>query len=131
MTLGDKNLVKNLKSKVGKNNYVHTEFDPTTRKVFAPNKFNRGPRPNKPTFDLPTASIIPKEDSTEEEEKIVRANFTGLSDEDLFGPAFLYEEPELFVEKRYFPSKLIKKGMTTLHEKTIIKKITIKENTTK
>ena len=34
----------------------------------------------------------------------MRANFTGLSDDDLFGPAFLYEEPELFIEKKLLPT---------------------------
>ena len=34
----------------------------------------------------------------------MRANFTGLTDDDLFGPAFLYEEPELFVEKKVLPT---------------------------
>ena len=56
----------------------------------------------------------------------MRANFTGLTDEDLFGPAFLYEEPELFVEKKFFPSKQIKKDMNTPHKRN-----TIKKNTTK
>ena len=40
----------------------------------------------------------------EPSETIVRANFTGLSDEEAFGPAFLYEEPELFVEKQLIPT---------------------------
>ena len=38
VTLGDKNLVRNLKGKVSKNNFVNTEFDPATRKTFVPNK---------------------------------------------------------------------------------------------
>ena len=103
--LGDRNLVRNLKGKVGKNNFVTTQFDPATKKTFVPNKFQRGPRPNRPTFSHNTASIIPKEASPEPAEKIVRANFTGLTDDDLFGPAFLYEEPELFVEKKVVPIK--------------------------
>ena len=49
--LGDRNLVRNLKGRVSKNNFVHTEFDQATRKLIAPNKFHRGPRPNKPTFN--------------------------------------------------------------------------------
>ena len=36
-------------------------------------------------------------------EKIVRANFIGLTDEDLFGPEFLLEEPELFIERKALP----------------------------
>ena len=35
--------------------------------------------------------------------KIVRANFTGLTNEDLFGPAFLLEEPEIFIERKALP----------------------------
>ena len=37
-------------------------------------------------------------------EKIKRVNLTGLTDDDLFGPAFLYEEPEIFTEKKSIPT---------------------------
>merc|ERR1712228_85342 len=36
--------------------------------------------------------------------QIVRANFTGRSDLQAFGPAFLYEEPEMFEEKLEIPA---------------------------
>merc|ERR1712074_180116 len=51
-----------------------------------------------------SASIMTKIADPEPSETIVRANFTGLSDEEAFGPAFLYEEPELFVEKLIIPT---------------------------
>ena len=100
--LGDKNLVRNLKGKVGKYSSVATSFDTATKTTTA-NNFPRS-RPNKQTFSHHMASIVPKETNPEPEEKIVRANFTGLTDEDLFGPAFLLEEPELFVENKMLPT---------------------------
>ena len=37
-------------------------------------------------------------------EQIKRVNLTGLTDDDLFGPAFLFEEPEIFTEKKSIPT---------------------------
>ena len=90
--LGDEDLVKNLKGRVSKANFVSIIYDEVTKTE----KANNVRRPKK-KFSTHLASVIPKEASPEPEEKIVRANFTGLTDEDLFGPAFLYEEPELFM----------------------------------
>ena len=58
--LGDRNLVRNLKGKVDKNNFVTTQFDPATKTTFVPNRFQRGPRPNRPAYSHNTASIVPK-----------------------------------------------------------------------
>merc|ERR1712030_152587 len=88
--LGDRNLSRSLKGKVEKDNYVYVNHDPTRRKPF--NKFQKGQKTERQTW---TTSIVPKPVETTPREKIVRANFTGLTDDDLFGPAFLYEEPEL------------------------------------
>merc|ERR1712105_583958 len=66
-------------------------------------KFNKG-KPFQKKFSHNTAAVIKKEIVSEPAEKIVRANFTGQTDEEAFGPAFLYEEPEMFIEKREIPT---------------------------
>ena len=43
-------------------------------------------------------------------EQIKRVNLTGLTDDDLFGPAFLYEEPEIFTEKKSIPTNPVQIG---------------------
>ena len=83
--LGDRNLTRSLKGKVEKDNYVYVNHDPTMRKPF--NKFQKG---KKSEWQNWTASIVPRPADPTPTEKIVRANFTGLTDDDLFGPAFLY-----------------------------------------
>merc|ERR1712105_460532 len=66
-------------------------------------KFNKG-KPFQKKFSHNTATLVKTEIAPEPEEKIVRANFTGQTDEEAFGPAFLYEEPEMFIEKREIPT---------------------------
>merc|ERR1712105_3042 len=103
--LGDKDLKRILKTKGWKNGYVLVE----NPKGSFPN-FNKGQRPQRrpnqgrPAFNNNSASVIQKIADPEPSETIVRANFTGLSDDEAFGPAFLYEQPELFVEKRLIPT---------------------------
>ena len=50
-----------------------------------------------------TASLIKNSEDTAPKEKIIRSNFTGQTNEEAFGPAFLYEEPEMFEEKMQIP----------------------------
>merc|ERR1712074_308481 len=59
----------------------------------------RRPNQGRPAFNNNSASIIQKVADPEPSETIVRANFTGLSDEEA-----LYEEPEIFVEKQLIPT---------------------------
>merc|ERR1712030_34460 len=66
-------------------------------------KFNKGKQFQK-KFSHNTATIVKTEITPEPEEEIVRANFTGQSDEEAFGPSFLYAEPEIFVEKIEIPT---------------------------
>ena len=47
--------------------------------------------------------MIKNNEETTPKETIVRANFTGQTDLEAFGPAFLYEEPEMFEEKMQIP----------------------------
>ena len=82
--LGDRNLSRSLKGKVEKDNYVYVNHDPTKKKPF--NKFQPGKKTERQSW---TASVVPNPIDTTPKEKIVRANFTGLTDDDLFGPAFL------------------------------------------
>ena len=49
------------------------------------------------------ADVVPKEPNPAQEENINRVNLTGLTDEEIFGPSFLYEEPEMFTEKKSVP----------------------------
>merc|ERR1712074_30285 len=94
--LGDKDLKKLLQSKAWKMGYVLAELPQFQR-------FNKGGNGQKKLF-ANSATIIKKEIVSEPAEKIVRANFTAQTDEEAFGPAFLYEEPEMFVEKREIPT---------------------------
>ena len=47
--------------------------------------------------------MVKNDEETTPKETIVRANFTGQTDLEAFGPAFLYEEPEMFEEKMQIP----------------------------
>ena len=105
--IGDKNLSRSLKGKVGKNNYVVANEESGPRKPFNKfNKFNKGQGNQKPVW---TTSLVQRPTDPVPAQEIVRANFTGLTDEDLFGPAFLYEEPEMFVEKKVLSTNPIQR----------------------
>ena len=60
--------------------------------------------PGQKKFTNNSAAVVKTEITPEPVEKIVRANFTGQTDEEAFGPSFLYEEPEIFVETREIPT---------------------------
>merc|ERR1712105_84592 len=95
-TLGNPDAKKLLQMKAWKMGYVMVDPPPFQ-------KFNKG-KPFQRKFSHNTATLVKTEVIPEPEEKIVRANFTGQTDEEAFGPAFLYEEPEMFVEKREIPT---------------------------
>ena len=82
------------------------KFSTGPKKTF--NKFNKGQRNQKPVW---TTSLVQRPADPAPVEKIVRDNFTGLTDEDLFGPAFLFEEPEMFVEKKILSTIQSKEDM--------------------
>ena len=44
-------------------------------------------------------------------EQIKRVNLTGMSDDELFGPAFLYKEPECYSEKQVIPANPVQMNM--------------------
>ena len=104
--IGDRNLSRLLKGKVEKDTYFIHEPAKNFQQGTQFNKFHQGRQPKKQTWNNNTTSIIPKPVETTPKEKIVRANCTGLTDEDLFGPAFLNEEPELYVEKKIIPANM-------------------------
>merc|ERR1711874_88905 len=90
--LGDKNLKQILKTKAWKNGYVFLENlqhprgnNPNFQKGQRP---QRRPNQGRPAFSNNSTSIVQKVTDPEPSETIVRANFTGLSDEEAFGPAF-------------------------------------------
>ena len=62
----------------------------------------RGQR--RPQFSGNSATIVKKPVTQTPTEQIKRVNLTGLTDDDLFGPAFLYEETEFFTEKKSIPT---------------------------
>merc|ERR1712105_390006 len=95
-TLGDPDAKKLLQMKAWKMGYMLVEPPPFQ-------KFNKG-KPFQKKFSHNTATLVKTEIVPKPEEKIVRANFTGQTDEEAFGPAFLYEEPEIFMEKREIPT---------------------------
>ena len=91
-------MTRSLKGKVEKDNYVYINADTAPKKPFA--KFQKGQKAEKQVW---TTNLVQRPADPTPAKKIVRANFTGLTDEDLFGPDFLHEEPELFVEKKSIP----------------------------
>ena len=103
--VGDRNLSRSLKGKVIKDNYVYVSEYAGPKKDF--DKSRKGPKRQQSLY---TTSLVQKPANPAPTEKIVQANFTGLTDDDLFGPAFLYEEQELFVEKKSIPTNPIKRG---------------------
>merc|ERR1712015_313732 len=94
--LGDPDAKKLLQMKSWKMGYVMVDPPPFQ-------KFNKGKQFQK-KFSHNTATIVKTEITQEPEEEIMRANFTGQSDEEAFGPSFLYAEPEIFVEKIEIPT---------------------------
>lgn len=101
VVLGDRNIAHSLQSKVSKDNYVAVSEDFIPKKKF--DKKNQK-RQRKQQFFGNTASIIKKPAKQNQTEQIKRVNLTGLTDDDLFGPAFLYEESECFTEKKSIPA---------------------------
>merc|ERR1712030_49839 len=95
-TLGDPDAKKFLQTKAWKMGYMLVDPPPFQ-------KFNKG-RPFQKKFNNNSAAVVKTETAPEPVEKIVRANFTGQTDEEAFGPSFLYEEPEIFVETRKIPT---------------------------
>ena len=96
--LGDKNLERSLQTKVLKDNYV-TVSDPSPPKNGF-EKFDRSKQfpqrgRGRRQFYVNAATVVKKpitqfEPSTQTPtEQIKRVNLTGLTDDDLFGPAFL------------------------------------------
>merc|ERR1712015_392764 len=94
--LGDPDAKKLLQMKSWKMGYVLVDPPPFQ-------KFNKG-KPFQKKISHNTATVVKTEIAPEPEEEIVRANFTGQTDEEAFGPSFLYEEPEIFVEKIEIPT---------------------------
>ena len=73
--LGDKNLSRSLKGKVDKDNYVYINADTAPKKPFA--KFQKGQKEVKQVW---TTNLVQRPADPTPAEKIVRANFTGLTD---------------------------------------------------
>ena len=95
--LGDKYLVISLQTKVRKDNYV-TAFEPK----FPKKRFDKKKQKGQLSFN--SATVVKKPITQAPVEQIKRVILTGLSDDDLFGPAFLYEETEFFTEKKVIPA---------------------------
>ena len=110
--LGDTDLVRNLKGRVSKANFVSVGNDEAT-KTERTNSFRK---PFKKRYNLNVADVISKDPKPKVEEKIERANFTGLADEEIFGPAFLYEDPEICTAKKSLPTNTNQKNMNILLE---------------
>ena len=90
--LGDRNLMTSLQAQVGKDNQVA---------AFEKKKGDK--RRFKGKLNHFSAAVIKKSDTSKQivpEEKIKRVNLTGIPDEELYGPYFLYEETEFYTEKK-------------------------------
>ena len=72
---------------MGKDNYV-TAFEPK----FPKKRFDKKKQKGQLSFN--SATVVKKPITQAPVEQIKRVNLTGLSDDDLFGPTFLYEETE-------------------------------------
>ena len=89
-------MIRNLKGKVSKNNFVSLTQDETSK----PERANGFRKSFKKKLNFNMANVVPKETKPTQEVKIKRANLTGLPDEEIFGPAWLYEVPEMFEKKK-------------------------------
>mgnify|MGYP003327475674 CR=1 FL=1 len=90
--LGDKNLMTSLQAQVGKDNHVAAYEKKKGDKKKFKGKLNHF-----------SAAVIKKIDTNKQiipEEKLKRVNLTGIPDEELYGPDFLYEETEICTEKK-------------------------------
>ena len=110
MTLGDTDLTQALKCRAWKHGYTFIE-NPSGQPAFRGGQGQgsrggrgrgrgRGKGPEIPAW---TTSMVKNDEESTPKETIIRANFTGQTDLEAFGPAFLYEEPEMFEEKMEIP----------------------------
>ena len=101
--LGDKFLTISLQTKVGKDNQV-VAYDPK-KKV--------DKRKPKVKLNNNSAAVIkkPNTDKGIPVEPIKRVNLTGFPDDELFGPAFLYEETEFYTGKKVISANPVKMNL--------------------
>ena len=101
LLLGDKILITSLETKVEKNKQS-VAFDPSKKKG--------AQKKTKEKLNNFSAAIV-KKPSTEEEmptEPLKRVNLTGIPDDKIFGPAFLYAKKESCTEKKVIPANPIR-----------------------
>ena len=101
--LGDPNLTRLLRGRVGKNNFVSVDDINKSEGASGPGKQFK----KKQVSSMSVVKPVDPEPQIKKEVK--RVNLTGVPDDELFAPAWLCKDQEIFVEKRVIPTYTNKK----------------------